>query len=201
MGATAKPARGANGASKSTSDHDDVDARQTGRAIRGDAARDGGADRVDQPAQTASRATARQDVDVDPLLPPPRARSSPPRHVQQQHLQRARQDGRGTPPKQKSLLAGAGAGVTWNDLDAKFRRDLPDDVYGGRLIYRGLVMRACPRIRMLDGIEVSEKERDKAEKLLETVLDRRRLAASSVGQQQPPQHPPQRQHHPQQQRH
>ena len=62
-------------------------------------------------------------------------------------------------------------GVTWKDLDSKFRRDLPDDAYVGRLAYRGLVMRACPKIRTLDGVEVSEKEKEKAEQLLESVLD------------------------------
>ena len=64
-------------------------------------------------------------------------------------------------------------GVTWQDLDAKFRRDLPDEAYAGRLGYRGLVMRACPAIRVLDGVEVSAKERDKAERLLTSVLDKR----------------------------
>ncbi|KAF8827938.1 hypothetical protein HHX47_DHR4000561 [Lentinula edodes] len=59
----------------------------------------------------------------------------------------------------------------WQDLDAKFRRGLPNDSYIGRLAYRGLVMQACQRIRMLDGIEVTEKERSKAEKLLEPMID------------------------------
>ncbi|OJT12068.1 hypothetical protein TRAPUB_11380 [Trametes pubescens] len=60
--------------------------------------------------------------------------------------------------------------LLWRELDAKFRRDLPDDAYVGRLAYRGLVMRACPHIRMLDGVEVERKERDKAEKLLRSVF-------------------------------
>ncbi|KAI9064682.1 L domain-like protein [Trametes sanguinea] len=60
--------------------------------------------------------------------------------------------------------------LVWRELDAKFRRDLPDDAYVGRLAYRGLVMRACPNIRMLDGVEVERKERDKAEKLLRSVF-------------------------------
>jgi len=55
---------------------------------------------------------------------------------------------------------------TWSELDAKFRRDLPDEGYLGRLAYRGLVMRACPRVRMVDGVEVTEKERVKAGMLL-----------------------------------
>ncbi|KAJ7600466.1 hypothetical protein C8J56DRAFT_910325 [Mycena floridula] len=61
----------------------------------------------------------------------------------------------------------------WLELDSKFRRDLPDDVYVGRLAYRGLVMKACPRLRMLDGIEVAEKERIKAQKLLVGILGKR----------------------------
>ncbi|KAF9235186.1 hypothetical protein BU15DRAFT_89671 [Melanogaster broomeanus] len=58
----------------------------------------------------------------------------------------------------------------WQELDSKFRRDLPDDAYVGRLAYRGLVMRACPRIGMLDGVEVSEKERTKANHLLQGIM-------------------------------
>ncbi|KAK7464669.1 Protein nud1 [Stygiomarasmius scandens] len=64
--------------------------------------------------------------------------------------------------------------VGWQELDSKFRRDLPDEAYVGRLAYRGLVMKACPRIRLLDGVEVSEKERVKAERLLVGILGRRR---------------------------
>ena len=59
--------------------------------------------------------------------------------------------------------------LSWHELDAKFRRDLPDEAYIGRLTYRGLVMRACSKVRMLDGVVVSRKEREKAEKLLEGV--------------------------------
>lgn len=60
--------------------------------------------------------------------------------------------------------------LVWRELDAKFRRDLPDEAYIGRLAYRGLVMRACPRIVMLDGVEVERKERDKAERLLRSIF-------------------------------
>lgn len=80
---------------------------------------------------------------------------------------------------------GSGAGsasgaATWKELDAKFRRDLPDEAYMGRLAYRGLVMRACPGIRLLDGVETSAKEREKAEKLLVS-LDRGRDRARGTG--------------------
>lgn len=82
-----------------------------------------------------------------------------------------------------------GAPVGWKELDAKFRRDLPDEAYVGRLAYRGLVMRACPAIRLLDGVEVSQKERDKADKLLRSVLDARR-GLSSPAPNPPPALPP-----------
>ncbi|KAI0304542.1 hypothetical protein B0F90DRAFT_1706753 [Multifurca ochricompacta] len=65
--------------------------------------------------------------------------------------------------------SGVAPTLAWHELDAKFRRDLPDEAYIGRLTYRGLVMRACTKVRMLDGVAVSRKEREKAEKLLEGV--------------------------------
>ena len=61
----------------------------------------------------------------------------------------------------------------WQELDAKFRRDLPDEAYVGRLAYRGLIMRACRGVKTLDGIQVSEKEREKAERLLTGILRKR----------------------------
>jgi hypothetical protein len=67
---------------------------------------------------------------------------------------------------------GKPASYGWQDLDSKFRRDLPDDTYIGRLVFRGLVMRACPRIRMLDGVEVTGKERAKAHQLVMSVLSK-----------------------------
>ncbi|THH28028.1 hypothetical protein EUX98_g6162 [Antrodiella citrinella] len=71
--------------------------------------------------------------------------------------------------------------ATWKDLDSKFRRDLPDDAYVGRLVYRGLVMRACPGIRMLDGVETSEKEREKAEKILKGIIGINREKQRGLG--------------------
>ncbi|EIW81244.1 L domain-like protein [Coniophora puteana RWD-64-598 SS2] len=68
----------------------------------------------------------------------------------------------------------------WQELDAKFRQDLPNDAYVGRLAYRGLVMRACPRIRMLDGVEVSEKERTKANHLLQGLEAGGKITAKAV---------------------
>jgi hypothetical protein len=69
-------------------------------------------------------------------------------------------------------------GVTWQEQDSRFRRDLPDETYVGRLAYRGLAMRACPRIRMLDGVEVGSAEREKAEKLLNGIKGTRALSGS-----------------------
>ncbi|KAM6494119.1 hypothetical protein JOM56_010480 [Amanita muscaria] len=62
------------------------------------------------------------------------------------------------------------SGGGWQELDRKFRRDLPDETYIGRLAYRGLVIRACPKVRMLDGVEMSEKERRKGQMVLEGIL-------------------------------
>lgn len=70
---------------------------------------------------------------------------------------------------------------SWSDLDAKFRRDLPDEAYVGRLAYRGLVMRSCGKVRVLDGVEVGEKERIKAGAILEGILGRRKLRGGMVG--------------------
>lgn len=67
---------------------------------------------------------------------------------------------------QKRGRSNGGAVVTWQDLDNKFRRDLPDELYVARLGFRGLVMRACPRLLMLDGVEVTSAEKEKAGKLL-----------------------------------
>ncbi|OBZ71437.1 hypothetical protein A0H81_08607 [Grifola frondosa] len=84
----------------------------------------------------------------------------------------------GPPPSREEATPGAGTRggeqATWRELDAKFRRDLPNEAYVGRLAYRGLVMRACPAVRMLDGVEVERKEREKAEMLLKEVLERRK---------------------------
>jgi hypothetical protein len=78
----------------------------------------------------------------------------------------ARGGNRGNP---RDGTKGVAPTLAWHELDAKFRRDLPDEAYIGRLTYRGLIMRACPRVRMLDGVIVSRKEREKAEKLIDGV--------------------------------
>jgi hypothetical protein len=54
----------------------------------------------------------------------------------------------------------------WSELDAQFRRSLPDEWYSRRLVYRGLVMRACGEVVKLDGVEIGEGERRKAEDLM-----------------------------------
>ena len=62
-----------------------------------------------------------------------------------------------------------GAAGRWQELDSQFRRDLPDASYVGRLAYRGLVKGSCPKVRVLDGVEMSEKEGRKASKLLAAI--------------------------------
>jgi hypothetical protein len=65
----------------------------------------------------------------------------------------------------------------WQEMDTKFRRDLPNEAYLGRLAYRGLVMRACSKMRRLDGVDITEKERTKAMHVLTGIARRREEAA------------------------
>ena len=58
-------------------------------------------------------------------------------------------------------------------MDAKFRRGLPDDLYVGRLVYRGLLATSCgPRLCMVDGVTLTQLERDKAAALLRNLEGR-----------------------------
>ncbi|KAK0464720.1 uncharacterized protein EV420DRAFT_1760699 [Desarmillaria tabescens] len=57
----------------------------------------------------------------------------------------------------------------WAELDAGFRRGLPDSAYVGRLAYRGLVMAGCAGVRVVDGVTVSAKERAKASGVLRSL--------------------------------
>lgn len=54
----------------------------------------------------------------------------------------------------------------WAKLDGQFRKNLPDEWYSKRLVYRGLVMGQLPKLRILDGVVVEEGERRKAGLLL-----------------------------------
>lgn len=66
------------------------------------------------------------------------------------------------------------SGARWAELDAAFRRALPDEWYVRRLAHRGLAMRACPRLTTLDGVVVEDGERRKADELLATLQAERR---------------------------
>ena len=58
-------------------------------------------------------------------------------------------------------------------MDAKFRRGLPDDLYVGRLVYRGLLATSCgPKLCMVDGVKLTQLERDKAAALLRNLEGR-----------------------------
>jgi len=58
-------------------------------------------------------------------------------------------------------------------MDAKFRRGLPDDLYVGRLVYRGLLATSCgPNLCMVDGVKLTQLERDKAATLLRNLEGR-----------------------------
>lgn len=74
-----------------------------------------------------------------------------------------------TSPGQKRSSNGEArpsSSLPWTELDNRFRRDLPDEVYVARMGFRGLVMRACPRMVNLDGVPVTDAEREKTGKLL-----------------------------------
>ncbi|TYJ56366.1 hypothetical protein B9479_002914 [Cryptococcus floricola] len=62
----------------------------------------------------------------------------------------------------------------WHSYDNRFRKNLPDEWYSRRLLHRGLVMKACPQIKKLDGIVVEDGEKKKAEELLRAALVARR---------------------------
>ena len=75
-----------------------------------------------------------------------------------------------------------GMGSTWEELDRKFRGDLPDGSYVGRLAYRGLVMSACRGVGEIDGVVVRGEERAKAAALLSGVQaskEKHQLTSSS----------------------
>ncbi|TFK48629.1 L domain-like protein [Heliocybe sulcata] len=61
---------------------------------------------------------------------------------------------------------GARGESEWAGMDGEFRRGLPTEVYTQRMLYRGQVMRVCGGLRELDGLQVLQKERDKAAMLL-----------------------------------
>ncbi|EJU03130.1 L domain-like protein [Dacryopinax primogenitus] len=56
--------------------------------------------------------------------------------------------------------------TTPEDLDKKYRRGLPDELYVPRAMWRGLAMECCPTIDRLDGLDINDKERIKIRKLL-----------------------------------
>ncbi|WWD17902.1 hypothetical protein CI109_102347 [Kwoniella shandongensis] len=61
----------------------------------------------------------------------------------------------------------------WNSYDSRFRKNLPDEWYSKRLVYRGLVMRLCPELNKLDGVSIEHGERRKAEELLRAAISER----------------------------
>ncbi|WVQ62215.1 uncharacterized protein L199_000354 [Kwoniella botswanensis] len=75
-------------------------------------------------------------------------------------------------PSSSKGLVGAPASI-WQSYDSRFRKNLPDEWYSKRLVYRGLVMSTCPNLRRLDGIQIEDGERKKAEQLLKVAFRRR----------------------------
>lgn len=62
------------------------------------------------------------------------------------------------------------APAAWSTYDTRFRKNLPDEWYSKRLVYRGLIMQNCKKMRKLDGIVVEDGERKRANQLLEAAL-------------------------------
>ncbi|WVF70606.1 hypothetical protein IAT40_005398 [Kwoniella sp. CBS 6097] len=77
-------------------------------------------------------------------------------------------------PSSATVSTGAPSSV-WASYDARFRKNLPDEWYSKRLVYRGLVMRTCPLLRKLDGVVIEDGERRKAGLLLDAALSRRAI--------------------------
>ncbi|KAK8865912.1 hypothetical protein IAR55_001060 [Kwoniella newhampshirensis] len=79
-----------------------------------------------------------------------------------------------TPSSTGTNVVNAGAAPvlasTWTNYDSRFRKKLPDEWYSKRLVYRGLIMRLCPNLEKLDGVEVHDGERRKAGELLRAAL-------------------------------
>ncbi|KZV93648.1 L domain-like protein [Exidia glandulosa HHB12029] len=84
------------------------------------------------------------------------------------------------PSEKGSKERRVGMGSTWEELDRKFRGDLPDGSYVGRLAYRGLVMGACRGVQEIDGVVVRSEERVKAAALLSGVQAKKNLQASGL---------------------
>lgn len=83
----------------------------------------------------------------------------------------AEADKAGKTKEDESRGGGVLADANWPALDEQYRRQLPDAWYSRRLFYRGLVLAACPHLRSLDGIKVTNGERHKAADLLERAHD------------------------------
>lgn len=84
-----------------------------------------------------------------------------------------------TPTRNNQDRSGIGQSVAvpraaWSTYDTRFRKNLPDEWYSKRLVYRGLIMQNCRKMRKLDGIVVEDGERKRANQLLEAAVGIRR---------------------------
>lgn len=69
----------------------------------------------------------------------------------------------GAPHSQYRILPSR---ASWSEVDAKFRRALPNAYYLKRATYRAVILHSCPRLRVLDGLPVAKADRARAAKLL-----------------------------------
>ncbi|KIR30300.1 leucine repeat containing protein [Cryptococcus deuterogattii LA55] len=84
-----------------------------------------------------------------------------------------------TPTRNNQDRSGIGQSMAvpraaWSTYDTRFRKNLPDEWYSKRLVYRGLIMQNCRKMRKLDGIVVEDGERKRANQLLEAAVGIRR---------------------------
>ncbi|OCF33354.1 hypothetical protein I316_05096 [Kwoniella heveanensis BCC8398] len=80
------------------------------------------------------------------------------------------------PSSAATITTGSSNGApsaVWASYDSRFRKNLPDEWYSKRMVYRGLVMRTCPLLKKLDGVVIEDGERRKAGLLLDAALRRR----------------------------
>ena len=68
-----------------------------------------------------------------------------------------------------SLVTGRQAQSTWQQRDKAFRNSMPRSWELRRKAYQGLVFTACPKLKWLDGSEVSRGNIVEGERVLKTL--------------------------------
>ncbi len=73
---------------------------------------------------------------------------------------------------EKQTAAMTKAGASYSNLflaaDARFKKTLPKQFYERRVLHRGLLAMACPKLNWIDGLNVEEEEIEEAEELVQS---------------------------------